>query len=154
MLIRPCRSGEELVLREVFHSSVHQLAADYYSAEQLDAWAPLEFDREAWIARILGNRPFVAVEDGRILGYADVQPSGCIDQIFVAGDCAKRGVGSALLAHLERVAQARGICLLSADVSLCAEAFFRQAGFQVIERRLPVIREVALANARMVKVLA
>ncbi|MNO06650.1 hypothetical protein D3C81_2285170 [compost metagenome] len=58
-----------------------------------------------------------------------------------------------MLAFLEARARQLAIVQLSADVSLCAEAFFRQAGFLVVERRLPVIGGIALANARMIKAL-
>lgn len=153
-LIRPFRPGEELQLRALFHDSVHQLAARHYTTEQLKAWAPAEFDAQAWSERIRRNRPFVAEDEtGTLLGYADLQPGGHIDQFFIAADAARRGVGTALLAFLEGRSRQLAIVQLSADVSLCAEAFFRQAGFQVVERRLPVIGGIALANARMIKAL-
>ncbi|WP_455231736.1 GNAT family N-acetyltransferase [Geopseudomonas aromaticivorans] len=154
MLIRPFHIGEELQLRVLFHDSVHQLAARHYTAQQLEAWAPTEFDEQAWCDRIRRNQPFV-VEDAahRLLGYADLQADGYIDQFFIAGGAARRGVGTALLAFLEARARQLAIVGLSTDVSLCAEAFFRQAGFQVVERHLPVIGGIALANARMINAL-
>jgi hypothetical protein len=37
-----------------------------------------------------GIRPFVAEDEGHIVGYADIQPSGYIDHFFVAGGHARR----------------------------------------------------------------
>lgn len=154
MIIRPFLPGEELQLRALFHDSVHRQAAAHYSAEQLEAWAPADFDERAWSERIRRNRPFVAEDEtGTLLGYADLQPDGHIDQFFVAADAVRRGVGTTLLAFLERRARQLGIRGLNADVSLCAEAFFLRNGFRVIARQLPVVRGVALANARMAKAL-
>ena len=81
--------------------------------------------------------------------YGDLGAGGYIDHFFVAGGAARRGVGSALLRHIAACAQQRGITALTADVSLCAQAFFAQHGFELIERRTVVLRGVALANARM-----
>lgn len=152
MLIRSFRPGEELPLRSLFHDSVHRLGAAHYTADQLEAWAPEDFDAQAWSTRIRHNQPWVAEdESGHLLGYADLQDDGHIDQFFVAADSARRGVGTALLAFLEQRARELGIVRLSADVSLCAEAFFLHHGFELIGRQLPVVRGVALANARMSK---
>lgn len=152
MLIRLYRPGEELQLRALFHDSVHRLATAHYTAEQLEAWAAADFDAEVWCARIRGNRPFVAEDEaGALLGYADLQADGHIDQFFVASHAARRGVGRTLLAYLAQRARRLGIARLSADVSLCAEAFFLHNGFRVVQRQLPIVRGVALANARMVK---
>lgn len=154
MLIRPLRPGEELTLRTLFHDSVHRLATAHYTAEQLEAWAPVDFDAQAWNERIRGNRPFVVeCEDGDLLGYADLQADGHIDHFFVAADAARRRVGTTLLAFLERRASQLGIARLSADVSLCAQPLFHRNDFRVIERRMTVVRGVALANARMLKSL-
>jgi putative acetyltransferase len=154
MLIRPLQPGEELALRSLFHDSVHRLGAAFYTAEQLAAWAPEDFDAKAWSEHLRRNRPFVAEDrHGQRLGYADLQADGHIDHFFVAADAARCGVGTTLLAFLERRARQLGIARLTADVSLCAEAFFLHHGFRVIERQLPVLRGVALANARMLKSL-
>ena len=149
ILIRDLRAGEESVLRGLFRGSVHGLAARHYSAEQLDAWAPREYDAQQWCALIQGLRPFVAESGGAIVGYADLQPSGYIDHFFVAGAHGGRGVGAALMAHIQETARQRGIAGLFADVSLSAEAFFTRHGFAVEARKTVVVRGVALRHARM-----
>lgn len=149
MRIRPFRAGEEAALREVFHSSVHQRACRDYSAEQLEAWAPREYDPGRWSERIRANRPWVAVDGERILGYADLQDSGYIDQFFVAGGHTGQGVGQALMKQLFAEARRRGIGSLFSDVSLTAEPFFARHGFTVETRRQVAVRGVTLANARM-----
>ncbi|MGQ2978798.1 MAG: GNAT family N-acetyltransferase [Polaromonas sp.] len=154
MLIRNFRPGDAPLLRTVFHSSVHQLAARDYTPEQREAWAPPDHDAAQWAARLQANQPFVAELDGALAGFADLQDSGYIDQFFVAPACAGRGVAKALMARIHQSAASRGITALFADVSLTAEPFFIKSGF-AIERRQQVERAgVVLANARMWKVLA
>lgn len=151
--IRPFLFDDARALRDVFHSSVHQLARQHYTAAQLQAWAPTEYDAAQWAERLRANRPFVAEMDGRIAGFADLQPSGYIDQFFVAGACAGRGVARALMARIHQAAQQAGMPRLWADVSFSAEPFFRRSGFAVEARQQVEVRGVVLANARMGKAL-
>lgn len=72
--------------------------------------------------------------DGCIAGFADLQPSGYIDQFFVAGPYAGRGVGRALMEQIHQATEQVGRARLWADVSLCAEPFFSRSGFAVEAR--------------------
>ncbi|WP_305806798.1 GNAT family N-acetyltransferase [Stenotrophomonas sp. YIM B06876] len=99
------------------------------------------------------SRPFVAELEGCIAGFADLQPSGYIDQFFVRGDCAGRGVACVLMAQIHQAAQRAGMPRLRAYVSLSAEPFFSRSGFAVEARQQVEVRGVLLANARMGKAL-
>ena len=90
----------------------------------------------------------------RIVGYADLQPSGYIDHFFVSGADARRGVGRALMQRIHARAAELQLAQLFADVSLTAESFFERFGFRVVERQLAEVRGARLRNARMVKDLA
>ncbi|WP_367066828.1 GNAT family N-acetyltransferase [Oryzisolibacter sp. LB2S] len=153
MNIRPYAPADAPALRQVFESSVRELAARFYTPEQIDTWAPREHDAPAWARRLADNRPWVCEVDGRIAGFADLQPSGHIDQFFVAPQHARRGVGAALLAHLERQARRQGCAAMRSHVSLAAQAFFARHGFVVQERRVVTLRGVQFANALMRKEL-
>lgn len=152
-MIRPYQAGDEDALREVFHSSVHQLASRCYTAEQVAAWAPDSYDHEEWFELIARLQPFVAMVGKRIAGYADLQSSGYIDHFYVAGPFAGQGVGDALMRHIHAAAESQSIRNLSADVSLSAERFFSAHGFTVETRRVVVVRGAELRNARMSKEL-
>lgn len=149
--IRSFVEGDEAALRDVFYSSIHQVACADYTREQLAAWAPADYDEHEWIARMRGIAPFIAEMDGRIAGYADLQADGYIDHFFVAGNAGGKGVGGALMRHIHEMAAARGIAELFSHVSLTAQPFFTHYGFEAVERRMPVVRGVALANALMRK---
>lgn len=152
--IREFAEGDESELRQVFHSSIHQVASRNYSAEQIEAWAPAQFDAQEWAARMRGIRPFVAELAGQVAGYADLQPDGYIDHFYVAGHAGGQGVGRALMGHIHEAASVQGIARLWSHVSLTAQPFFERAGFVIVERRLVTVRGAALANARMQKFIA
>ena len=87
--------------------------------------------------------------DGCIAGFADLQPSGYIDQFFVAGAYAGRGVGQALMARIHQAAEQAAMPRLLAHVRLSAEPFFSRNGFAIEARQQVEVRGVVLANARM-----
>jgi putative acetyltransferase len=153
MRVREFRVGDEPALFSVFHSAVHQLASRYYTPAQVEAWAPADLDPHYWTARVQAIRPFVVEEGELIIAYADVQANGHIEHFFVRGTHARRGAGRMLMKKIHEVATRSGVAELSSDVSLSAQAFFERFGFHVVERRLPVIRGVALDNALMRKLL-
>lgn len=154
LLIRRYARGEEAALHDVFFTAVHLVASRHYSAEQIQAWAPREFDTTLWRDKIRRIHPFVAELDGKLVGYADIQPSGHIDHFFVSGHHPHQGIGSLLMQQILSEAQALKVATMTSEVSLTAQPLFQKFGFQVAERRYPVVRGVMLANALMRRRLA
>jgi putative acetyltransferase len=153
MLIRPFRVGDEPDLHRVFLSAVHGIAIKDYTLEQVNAWAPQSLDPALWADRMRGIAPFVVERDGKPIAYADVQPNGYIDHFFVSALFARQGIGSMLMRHLHDEATAKGIQVLTSDVSRTAQLFFKQWRFSIVEQREPVIRGVVVPNALMKKAL-
>ncbi|MEZ5607325.1 MAG: GNAT family N-acetyltransferase [Burkholderiaceae bacterium] len=153
MQIRSFSPDDVDALRAVFQSSVHELGRSFYTPEQLQAWAPQPDDRQAWALRLAANQPFVAVLNGQVAGFADLQASGYVDQFFVSGAFAGRGVAARLMQHILERARQQGLRRVFANVSLAAEGLFAKYGFQVVARQTVTVRGVALHNARMEKLL-
>lgn len=149
VVIRPFRTGDEPRLHAVFHAAVHGLAASHYRPEQLEAWAPTDYDAAQWNDRIRRIQPFVAEIDTLPVAYADLQANGYIDHFFVSAAHARRGIGQQLMDHILALARQRGLERVQAHVSLSAEPFFARNGFAVTTRQTVVARGVSLANALM-----
>ncbi len=154
MKIRAFCQGDELRLRQVFHSAVHIVAAKDYSPEQLNAWAPSNFNAQKWIQKMRALQPFVAEEAGTIIGYADLQPDGYIDHFYVSGTSARQCVGRLLMKQIHARAAELGIPKLYSNVSHTARPFFEHFGFQSIEAQTVMIEGISLGNTRMEKNLA
>ncbi len=97
--------------------------------------------------------PFVAVEQGEIVGYADVQTSGYIDHFYVSGNHPRRGIGALLMRTLHEEAGRLGLTELTSHVSKTAQPFFAAFGFVIVEHRSSVIRGVTVPNVSMRKTL-
>jgi putative acetyltransferase len=151
VLIRRYAPGEEVRLFDVFFSAVHLVACNDYTSEQVEAWAPRNLDAALWQKRIRGIDPFVAVLDGDIVGYADVQSDGYIDHFYVSGHHPRRGIGSHLMAQLLEEALSLGVLALRSDVSRTAQPFFARFGFDIVEQRFPEVRGVVIPNALMLR---
>lgn len=151
MHVRDFTFGDEPALHAVFYSAVHTIAAGDYTPAQLDAWAPDRPDMEKWTVQMRAIRPFVVEEEGRIVGYADLQADGLIDHFYVSGTTARRGVGRLLMARIHARAQELKLPQLYSDVSRTAQPFFERFGFLVLEHKTVVVCDVNLPNARMTK---
>lgn len=147
--IRTYRLGDEAALYRVHYSAIHRIASRNYSEEQIQAWAPQDFDAKLWAQRIERINPFVAELQGEIVGYADLQQDGYIDHFFVSGEHPRRGVGAMLMNHILQTAAQGGLHELTSDVSRTAQPFYERFGFVVVEQRLPERRGVIIPNALM-----
>jgi putative acetyltransferase len=129
--IRNYRAEDSDEIADLFHASVHSLAAEDFTPAQLEAWAPTPPDYSHWRARLSERKPFIAERDGVILGFIELEDDGHIDCFYVAGGAQRQGVGQALFDHLLREANARGLRGLHVEASAIARPFFEREGFQM-----------------------
>ncbi|MDB6062001.1 MAG: family N-acetyltransferase [Verrucomicrobiaceae bacterium] len=153
MLIRRFHLGEDRALFDVYYSAIHRVASRDYTAEQINAWAPVDLDQSIWATKMRAIKPFVVEINGKVVGYADVQPSGYIDHFFVSGYHQGQGIGKLLMSTLHGEAASLGVTELTSHVSRTAQPFFERFGFGIIEQRAPELRGVVVPNALMRKVL-
>jgi putative acetyltransferase len=138
----------------VFLDAITVTASADYSPEQVAAWsAPQDRTVKDWGLSRASINTIVAVVDGRIAGFSDVNGDGYIHMMFVAPQVARRGVGGELLAEAERRAKTLGATTLSTNASITARPFFEHHGFDVVTEQYPVIRGVSLINHHMIKLL-
>ena len=71
----------------------------------------------------------MAIIDDQVAGFTDVDDSGYIDMLFVNPDFGRRGVASALLAHVVDVGRQRGLPPLATFASLTSQPVFERQGF-------------------------
>ena len=133
---------------QLFYDTVHSVNAKDYSEKQLNAWAPGAVDEQAWNVSFLEHDTRVAVEDGRIIGFADMDASGYLDRLYVHKDCQGKGVASALCDVLEQTARAD--CFV-VHASITARSFFEHRGYHVVKEQRVERRGERLTNYVMMK---
>ena len=116
---------------EIFTASIRSLAAPYYSAEQLAAWAPIPPDEARWRERLATLHTIVAETEGLVAGFASYTHGGYLDFLFTHPSFARRGVASRLYQSVETTLRAVGAPSVTAHVSLAARLFFDRHGFHL-----------------------
>lgn len=147
--LRAYERRDALPLLELFRDTIRRSNSGDYTPEQIAAWASDEIDGEAWAQRFEGRFVRVAVEDGRCVGFAELEPSGRIDRMYVSPDVQGSGVGRRLLQQVLAEAQRRGVEPVTVDASITARPFFERNGFVTLAQQQVTLREVAFVNYRM-----
>ena len=122
MQIRKYRPSDCRELAELFYDTVHTVNAGDYTKEQLDAWATGHVDLEAWDRSFREHHTLVALEDGAVIGFGDIDGSGYLDRLYVHRRHQGKGVATALCDRLEQVCAG----VISTHASITAKPFFEK----------------------------
>jgi len=152
------RPADARAFLEVHHRAVRELAAADYPLDVIEAWAPLPITPEhVDFVRSTADREYrmVAELDGEIVGIGCLVPKNNeLRACYVAPWATRKGVGSAILREIERVARDQGVVTLRADSSLTAEPFYRVNGYEICESSDHVLNNgVRMACVRIRKSL-
>lgn len=151
MILRAYESSDCPSIAELFYNTVHTVNAKDYSSEQLDAWAAGQVDLSVWDASFLAHRTIVAVEDGRIIGFGDMDGTGYLDRLYVHKDCQGRGIASGICDVLEQTSPSLH---LTTHASITARPFFDRRGWRIVREQQVERRGVLLTNFVMERYLA
>ncbi|MQA64457.1 MAG: GNAT family N-acetyltransferase [Alphaproteobacteria bacterium] len=128
-------------IAEVHLDSIRSLGAAVYDADVIDAWGAPRSGDTYRRAMDNGEEFFIAIahEAGKedcIIGISSYRCDAGKHRtaIYVRGDAARMGVGSALLAAAESAAQRHGASSIDVDASLASVAFYKANGFQELGR--------------------
>lgn len=137
------------MLWSLFYNTVRSINIQDYSFAQVQAWASDSIDPTVWQSMLIKNEPFIALINGTIVGYADLQQNGLIDHFFVHHEYQKQGVGNALMQHIFYTAKERDLVSLHANVSKTARPFFERFEFVVIKEQTVELRNEIFTNYLM-----
>lgn len=147
MTIRAYQSADCKELTELFYHTVHTVNAKDYAKEQLDAWATGQVDLKKWDRSLQEHFSLVAVEDGVIVGFGDIDQTGYLDRLYVHSDYQGKGIGSAICEKLEAAVSGH----IVTHASLTARPFFEKRGYQVVKEQQVERQGIFLTNFVMIK---
>ena len=148
MQLRKYQPPDCAQLAELFYQTIHNVNARDYAQEQLDAWASGEVDLKAWDASFRAHGTIIAVENGKIIGFGDMDETGYLDRLYVHKDYQGQGIASAICDELERFAVGK---TFTTHASITAKPFFQHRGYRVVCKQEVIRRGVALTNFIMEK---
>lgn len=151
MLIREFRISDTEEIMQLFYDTIHRINIRDYSNEQVNAWAPKDMDYEQWSEQLQSKITYVAEEEGKVIGFAELEKTGHIGCFYCHADYQSRGVGTRLLNQIQLTAKNLGIQKLFTEASITARPFFERMGFRVITRQEVERRGMKFINYVMEK---
>ena len=147
MIIREYQASDCKELTELFYNTVHTVNAKDYTKEQLDVWATGHVDLEEWNRSLQEHYSVVAVEDGVITGFGDIDKTGYLDRLYVHKDHQRKGVAAAICDKLEQTVQGS----IVTHASVTARPFFEKRGYRVVKEQQVERQGIMLTNYIMEK---
>ena len=147
MLIREYQSSDCDKMAELFYNTVHTINAKDYSKEQLDVWATGQIDFKNWDQSFQEHYSVVAVNDGIIVGFGDIDRKGYLDRLFVHTDYQRKGIASDICNCLEQAVQGN----IVTHASITARPFFERRGYKVVKEQQVERQGIFLTNYVMIK---
>lgn len=147
MIIREYQQDDCKEITELFYDTVHTVNSKDYTEEQLTAWATGKVDLEQWNRSLQEHFSLIAVDDGRIVGFGDMDSTGYLDRLYVHKDYQRKGIATALCEALEKMVSNKIIT----HASITARPFFENRGYKVITEQQVVRQNISLTNFIMEK---
>ena len=147
MFIREYQSSDCRQLTELFYNTVHTVNAKDYTKEQLDAWATGQVDLETWNQSLREHCSVVAIDDGIIVGFGDIDETGYLDRLFVHAGHQQKGIATAICDRLESAVQEN----IVTHASITARPFFEKRGYKAVKEQQAEKQGILLTNFVMIK---
>ncbi|KZN24351.1 GCN5 family acetyltransferase [Haladaptatus sp. R4] len=113
-------------------AAIRAFGPDAYDEEQVAAWAEKEDGTAGYPIDESGHYLAVAEAD-EVVGYGHLVPGNDeVRAVYVHPNAARRGVGSAVLSHLEGYARGAGLPRLELWSSHNAVAFYERMGYRPV----------------------
>ena len=136
---------------------ITKMAKNQLKKMGLDQWQKGYPSREVWIQDIEDGCAYLAVEDGQIVGFGDMDDTGYLDRLYVHAKYQGRGIASAICDRLERkwLEQKSAGKPVSKKIithaSITARPFFEKRGYRVVKEQQVTRQGVLLINYVMEK---
>lgn len=148
MIIREYRTEDCNKMAELFYNTVHGVNAKDYGKEQLNVWATGNVNLDAWNQSFLEHFTLVAVKEGILVGFGDIDNTGYLDRLYVHKDNQKQGIATAICNQLEQVVK---VDKITVHASITAKPFFEKRGYNVVKKQSVERDGILLTNYIMEK---
>jgi putative acetyltransferase len=152
--LRAYRQDDAPALLALYRDTIRRVNSRDYSPMQIAAWASDDIDLAYWGGQFAGRFVPVAEEDGRPVGFAELEADGHIGRVYVSADHQRRGIGGKLIAAMTAEVRRVGLARLFTEASITARPFFEAQGFTDLAPQDETYNGVKFAIYRMERVLA
>ena len=147
MQIRRYTPADCPAMAALFYDTVHRVNCRDYTPEQLDVWATGQVDLDKWNRSFLAHHTLVAMKDGILVGFGDMDSTGYLDRLYVHADYQGQGIATALCDALEKAVPGP----ITTHASITAKPFFQGRGYRVVKAQQVQRQGILLTNYVMEK---
>lgn len=147
MQIRRYTPADCPAMAALFYDTVHRVNCRDYTPEQLDVWATGQVDLDKWNRSFLTHHTLVAMKDGVLVGFGDMDSTGYLDRLYVHADYQGQGIATALCDALEKAVPGP----ITTHASITAKPFFQGRGYRVVKAQQVQRQGILLTNYVMEK---
>ncbi len=134
--VRPARPADAEAIAAAHIDSIRTLGPSFYPPDIVETWG-MGLTPDIYIKAMKGGEVFfVAIGEldgaSQVLGFSSHRVDDAEDgvSVYVRGDAARRGVGTALLRAAEEHARAHGATTIQIQASLAGVEFYKANGFE------------------------
>jgi 8-oxo-dGTP pyrophosphatase MutT (NUDIX family)/GNAT superfamily N-acetyltransferase len=132
-MIRYATPDDAEALARIRNAAIRSLASASYSEEQIEYWLE-SFASPGFSLGAPGKVTLLEESDGQAAGFAQLDTeTGHVERVYVAPECARRGVASRLLARIEQEARQSGLARVYVEATLNALPFYERAGYSSLQ---------------------
>lgn len=147
LCIREYKSTDCSEIISLFYDTVHGVNAKDYTEEQVNAWATGNEDPDIWNTSFLNHYTLVAMQEGMIVGFGDIDDTGYLDRLYVHKDYQGKGIATVLCDKLEQSVEGNIIT----HASITAKPFFEKRGYKKMAEQQVKRKDTFLTNYIMEK---
>lgn len=147
MYLREYESSDCSAMASLFYDTVHRVNCRDYAPEQLNVWATGQVDLDKWNQSFLAHHTLVAIKDGVLVGFGDMDSTGYLDRLYVHADYQRQGIATALCDALEQTVPGP----ITTHASITARPFFESRGYRVVKAQQVQRQGIFLTNYVMEK---
>jgi GNAT superfamily N-acetyltransferase len=141
--IRAAQPSDRDAISAVIADAVHDANAARFPLEVIVAFIARTYSSEHVATKLREREVFVAVLDGRMIATAGLKEDA-IRSVFVAPEYQGRGIGRALMHHIEALARERHLSRLTIPASAAGRPFYSLLGYRELSSEKAGIEAVTI----------
>lgn len=149
MKIRKYQERDFDEVANLFYNTVITVNAKDYTQKQVALWENRIFAPDKKKS-FLENYTVVATENGKIVGFGDIDKTGYLDRLFVHNDYQRMGIATAICNELEQKANKKKIIV---HASITAKPFFESRGYILLKEQQIELKGILFPNYVMEKII-
>lgn len=132
MRIRKFRDSDAAELARLHRSTIRNINSQDYPKKQIDVWSG-RVSAKRFRKSAHENVRFVAIEDGKIIGFADYKKDDLMG-LYIHKDHTRKSVGEKLLQRLEKDAYRNGVRMMKCSSTITAHKFYEKNEYKTIKK--------------------